>query len=315
MSPFTHRFHRVLWSPAGIIACLLLAGCQEASLTGPWRTAPSSVCFKGDGRPVLTYRFGDVPFKPYVERLYTPSGINVLRDAPYDHLHHHGLMFAVEVDGADFWGETPKDGKQTGSAPQVVRSDTIQGLNRTVLSHDLQWYAMEAKSPSVEEARRIEAYRGKDLNASLITWRSELRAPADRASVSLGGRPYFGLGMRFVPTMDKGDDFFNAEGKTGFKDTNDIKSRWLAYSAKAVDKPVTIAVFDHPRNPRFPAVWFTMNDPFSYISITPGLHHETMTLKRGEPLTFRYGVALWDGRPQADEVEKLYRRWVAMVED
>lgn len=314
-SPSRRNTTGALSSLLPFICCFSLTGCLSPGRDGAWQTMPASICFRGPEGPLLTYRYGDVPFKPYIERLHTPTGINVLRDAPYDHLHHHGIMFGVEVDGADFWGETPKDGKQLGSAPRPVLPDVIHGLNRTALAHHLQWYADQANKPSLEETRRIEAYSGQDLDASLVTWQTTLRCPADRAGVVLGGRPYFGLGMRFVPTMDKGDDFFNAEGKTGFKATNDVKSRWCAYSAKVVDKPVTIAVFDHPDNPRFPAVWFTMNDPFSYVSITPGLHHEAVTLKRGEALVFHYGIALWDGRPQPAQVEKLYQRWVALAKN
>ena len=70
---------------------------------------------------MLQYRYGDVPFKPYVKELFTSSGINVLLDAPPDHLHHHGLMFACAVNNVDFWGEAvgsadghfePQPGKQ-----------------------------------------------------------------------------------------------------------------------------------------------------------------------------------------------------------
>ena len=58
------------------------------------------------------YRYGDVPFKPYVKELFTMGGLNVLLDAPHDHLHHHGLMFAVAVDGVNFWEESPRAGRQ-----------------------------------------------------------------------------------------------------------------------------------------------------------------------------------------------------------
>ncbi|MHC4656117.1 MAG: DUF6807 family protein, partial [Planctomycetota bacterium] len=53
-----------------------------------------------------------VPFKPYVQQLFSPAGVNILRDAPADHLHHHALMFAVKVNGVNFWEETPTAGKQ-----------------------------------------------------------------------------------------------------------------------------------------------------------------------------------------------------------
>jgi hypothetical protein len=48
-----------------------------------------------DGRRVLLYAHAKTQFKSYVRELITTRGINVLRDAPPDHLHHHGLMYAI----------------------------------------------------------------------------------------------------------------------------------------------------------------------------------------------------------------------------
>ena len=55
----------------------------------------NSIWIQAGKSPVLQYRYGDVPFKPYIKELYTPGGLNILLDAPPDHLHHHGLMFAL----------------------------------------------------------------------------------------------------------------------------------------------------------------------------------------------------------------------------
>ena len=47
----------------------------------------------------MVYSFAPHKFKPYVQQLCTFRGENVLRDAPRDHLHHHGLMYAIKVNG------------------------------------------------------------------------------------------------------------------------------------------------------------------------------------------------------------------------
>ncbi|MBP7937447.1 MAG: PmoA family protein [Phycisphaerae bacterium] len=311
-----HRSTRWLAPLAGL-AGLLPTGCQAPDPSDRWTVSPSSVVFKSSAtdRPLLTYRHGDVPYKPYIERLCTPAGVNILRDAPFDHLHHHGIMYAINADGVEYWAETPESGRQIVLDTRSPWTDRIDGLYRTRLTQELMYRGSREKLPSVIENRTIEAYRGEDLQASLITWQSRLRTGKLGDEIKLSGKEYYGLGMRFVPSMDKGDDFFNADGKNGFKATNNVPSRWCAYSAKAGDKLVTVAMFDHPANPRYPAVWFTMNEPFSYMTITPDLHHEGMTLKRGTPLVFRYGVALWDGRTPADQVEKLYQRWVTLAND
>lgn len=58
-----------------------------------------------NGQMALRYKYKQVPFKPYVQELYTPSGLNILLDSPSDHVHHRGVMFAVGVDNISFWEE------------------------------------------------------------------------------------------------------------------------------------------------------------------------------------------------------------------
>jgi hypothetical protein len=112
--------------------------------------------------------------------------------------------------------------------------------------------------------------------------------------------------------MDKGGRFFNAAGATGVEGTNDVKSDWCAYCAEADGHPVTVAVYNHPDNPRSPARWFTMDDQFAYISATPDLHREPIVLPKGESLRFHFGVALWDGHVDAEKVAALYQRWLGL---
>ena len=57
------------------------------------------------GNKLLVYAFATNQYKPYVRELYTLRGENVTRDAPPDHLHHHGLMYAVNINGVNYWEE------------------------------------------------------------------------------------------------------------------------------------------------------------------------------------------------------------------
>ena len=51
-------------------------------------------------------------FKPYIKELTSPKGVNPLRDNIPDHIHHHGLMFAVAVDDVNFWAEYKNCGRE-----------------------------------------------------------------------------------------------------------------------------------------------------------------------------------------------------------
>jgi hypothetical protein len=120
--------------------------------------------------------------------------------------------------------------------------------------------------------------------------------------------------MRFVESMDKGGKWIYPEKKSEAVvvrgDERLIGAEWCAYTAKADGKDVTVAMFDYPKNGRHPATWFTMMQPFSYVSATLNLWKEPMILKAGQKLTLRYGVAIWDGQVDAQTIDSMRVRWV-----
>ena len=91
--------------------------------------------------PVLAYRYGDVVFKSYVERLHSPLGINILRDQAEGHPHHHGLMFAVNVDGVEFWAEFAKlhPGRQVHRSFVRTRVSSGGGVFRAGITQRIDW--------------------------------------------------------------------------------------------------------------------------------------------------------------------------------
>lgn len=271
-----------------------------------------SVC-SGE-RVLMSYRYADVPFKGYMQQLFTPGGVNVLRDAPADHLHHHALMFAVAVDGVNFWEEQQAPGRQEHRTFAGMVVDRCVGGTFGGFAERINWVGPHGKGLLLQEIRAIEVRRLSELAVTLLTWTSRFEVPAGydaKESVTLTGSPYFGLGMRFLQSMDTGGKFFNSDGKTGVQETNDKQAMWCAYSADANGKPVTLAMFDHPNNERHPATWFTMDNPFAYLSATLNLHKEPLKIVSGKPLWVRYGVALWDGQVQPEQIDKLYNQWVS----
>ncbi len=266
------------------------------------------------------YQRAPNPRKSYVRFWASPSGINILRDAPADHLHHHGLMFAVGVDEVDFWAEDAKSGWQkdrgitcTGTLPNGTHLSAENG-GRTVrlawLVHNLTWTSADGVCPLLEEVRRVgwaELGQGRTTQPVRLTiWQSELSLPPGKQSARLWGRPYFGFGIRLAESMDKVGEFLNAEGRTGLEGTNDTPSPWCAYRLKAGDWPITLAIFDHPANPRHPATWFTMLSPFTYMSATLALHREPIELISGAKLHVRYVVALWEEIVPREVLQAFY---------
>jgi hypothetical protein len=274
-----------------------------------------------DQSPLLLYRYKDVPYKPYIQKLFSPDGVNILRDAPADHLHHHALMYAVKVDGVNFWEETPTAGKQIHKSFTDVKTDTktdVENGKHLEMRHAgfteyIDWNSSGGQL-LLKEKRTIEFYQATDLKATLLTWKSEFELPEGVESATLTGAHYHGLGMRFLTSMDTGGRFINADNKTGTVFRGEerlLRSTWCAYTANADGKPVTVAMFDHPSNPRHPATWFTMTAPFAYLSATMNLHVEPLKVVTGKPLLLKYAVALWDGKIESDRINKLYQNWSA----
>ncbi len=271
--------------------------------------------FSGE-RQVLEYYYVESPHKPYVSRLFSPSGVQVLRDSPSDHQHHHALMFALAVDSINFWEEGQGTGQEKNRSLSLVDARTENGLKSAGLTQQLEWIGGPENRVLLLERRTIVAYEGPALGATLLTWQSRLQPPPERKSSLLTGEHYFGLGLRFVESMDQGGHFVNSVGSAG--DSVRVSERlaaasWCAYSASADGHPVTVAVFDHPTNPRHPARMFTMAPPFAYIAATLDLWKDPMTLMAGQALELNYGVALWDGEAKVEEIERLYRLWVESV--
>lgn len=295
---------------SALAACA--GACLAAAAANPEvKTGQNSLAVTRGETPVLEYKFTDVPFKPYVKKLCTPAGINVLRDAPHDHLHHHALMFALGVNGVSYWAETPKDGKQ------IHRSFTNPPLPGKVVAETLEWVDT-AGNTALKEMRHINLLSPSHENCTLITWQSVLYLPEGVESVQLTGSHYYGLGMRFLESMDKDGLFFFGSDDNGEPVRGDerlTRAPWAAYTAEAEGKPVTVAMFNDPENMRSPAYWFTMHTPFAYLAATLNLHREPLKLQNGLGLPFRYGVAVWDGKQEKPTVENAYREWLQLIDE
>jgi hypothetical protein len=259
-----------------------------------------------------SYRYDDVPFKPCVPQLFSPQGVNVLRDSPADHKHHHALMFAVAVDGVNFWEEQKEPGRQVHRQFTEVKADNRNGVRYGGFVERLDWVNPRSEEMLLEESRRIEVCPLRDFKATLLSWQSRLAAPKGKESVTLSGSHYFGLGMRFVQSMDANGRFRNSEGGTGEVVRGDERltpAKWCAYTAQANGRLVTVAMFGHPDNVRGPALWFTMTKPFAYLSATLNLYRKPLKIARDKPLVLRYAVAVWDGQVEDSQIDQAYRWW------
>jgi hypothetical protein len=263
----------------------------------------------------VEYRFSDDDFKPYVQVLRSPRGINVLRDRPYDHLHHRGLMFAVNMNDIEFWGQA----WTMGSLGQQIYKPESLHLDRTnnILTGDMSWNSLERKTNIMNEHRKIQLLDTRAIKATVLAWEALFSVPVGQPKVIWKGDHYHGLGMRFAKEMDGSDQFFFASDAEKPEHVRGVefltRASWAAYHAQSEGQKVTVAVFDAPDNPRHPAYWFTMYQPFSYLSATMNSYRNPLEVSPGETVRFCYGVAVFDGHVNAQEVERVHAIWLEAV--
>ncbi len=311
---------RILSSALSMIVLALVAGAtapsgrvvaaEPAVLQAV--AGPDSVTIRAGDRTVLEYRTTASPKKPYVRELYTPGGVQVLRDSPADHKHHHGLMFALGVNRVDFWAEEAKAGSEKPREHTDTTAGTLLDVPCQRIIQTLDWTDADGKQRLVERREVGVAALKAPLPVTLVVWNTELSPAEGIAAITFDGHHYYGLGMRFLASMDSGGRFFNSSKQPGDIVRGSerlVAAKWCAYTARADGKPVTVAIFDHPSNPRHPNKMFTMTPPFAYLAATLNLWKERLSLKAGEKLKLSYAVAVWDGETPAEQVESLYEKW------
>ena len=278
-------------------------------------SSDNNAVFTFNGDKICSYAYQESFFKPYVKELFTPNSVNVLLDSPDDHKHHHGLMYAIKVNGTNFWEEVEKSGRQEPHGIKAIFCQTQKDGNASGFESDLHWMDGNKDALAIEQ-RSISLENCRQFNVRLLTWKSNFKPVDSNAPLSLTGSHYHGLGMRFRPEMDEIGEFFTAENKEGaiFRgEERLIPDRWCAYTAPINGKNVTVAMFGHPENPNGDTIWFTMKTSFAYMSATMALHETPYILQPDETLLLQYGVALWDGQVDKSTIEEAYQYWVAHI--
>jgi hypothetical protein len=277
------------------------------------------------GRKVLAYASAPAKFKPYVKELCTLQGVNILRDAPHDHLHHHALMFGIKANGVNFWEETPGCGFQQPVGPPAVEVGTnVQGHPQATLRQTVRWLApQDIALPDTSQAAILVEHRTLTLTVSephkevALEWNSQFQVGLKTNQVTLTGANYHGLGMRFLQDLDPLAVHRNAGGQPDLSNNKqDLSAHpWGSVFFDQPGQPATVVLFGHPSNARGNPVLFTMKTPFAYLSATQGLDREPLVYRRGDTFALRYLVALYPERKPPEALDARARAWAASTSD
>jgi hypothetical protein len=272
-----------------------------------------------DGKPEMVYVFDPRKFKPYIKELNTLEGYGVLRDSPEDHLHHHGLMYGIKVNGINFWEETNGCGveKVVQTFPPEIH-DTADGLPQARLVQVLHWLEAEeaflpdsTALPLLIERRTLTLTLNPKTRETALDWKSEFEVGPKTNAVILGGFSYHGLGMRFLKDLDPLAVHVTPDGSSDLAGRNQIllTQPWEAVAFDHPGQPATIALFGDPANARGQPRYFAMKTPFAYLSATQGLDREPLVYRQHEHFELHYLIALYPALKSTETLSERSRQW------
>jgi hypothetical protein len=272
------------------------------------------------GQKILVYAFATNQFKPYVRELYTLRGENVTRDAPPDHLHHHGLMYAVYVNGVNFWEERGAPGVQK-HVEMPVKSAMLdpKGVPTAQFLEVIHWLApTNGGAPDTFENILLSESRGLTVTVDeknqevALRWGSRFRVGAKAAKVSIHGPNYDGLGIRLPESFNHAAKFQNsADLPYTAKDTHDVTTaKWTSVSGQMDGREVMLVMFGRPDNPRGDTAFYTMLDPFAYLSATQALDKKPLEYAAGDAFSFSYLLTVYSTNQTREFNQSRCERWV-----
>jgi len=304
-----------------------------------------------DGKPFTSYIWPATLKKPVLFPIRTAMGTLVTRGFPLeprpgervDHPHHVGLWFNYgDVNGIDFWNNSdaipaadrPRMGTIIHRDISVARGSADRGElvtasdwmmpDGSVALHQQTSYTFSGDQTSrtidlaitlTAENRRMALTDNKEGVLGLRVARA-LEEPSDKPEVftDAAGRP------TTVASLDNtgvNGVYLTSEGTKGAAVWG-TRGRWCTLSGKIGDEPVSIAIFDHPRNPGYPTYWHARGyglfaaNPLGQKALSNGKDVLNFALEPRQAATFRYRIVIGTVMP-APDVDAAWSAWSSQV--
>ncbi len=231
-----------------------------------------------------------------------------------DHPHHTSLWYTHgDVNGLDFWhggGDHPEKGGKIVQTEVVSMND---GEDRATLKVKNQWLTMVGDKEVCQDERvyafgKYEGNRYLDFQITIKATQGDV-VFGDTKEGSMSIRTHANLRLKGDVANGKA---VNSEGDKD-KDLWGKAAKWVDYWGKVDEKEVGVAIFDHPKNPRYPTTWHARDygliaaNPFGYSYFFKDQGKKgTLTIKAGESVTFRYGFLFHPGGHDATKIEAIH---------
>ena len=298
-----------------------------------------------NGRVLTSYCYYDSIMKPVLFPINTVSGITVTRGWPLeprpgeqvDHPHHLGMWMNYEsVNGIDFWNNSTAIPYNIRSKyGSVVHESVVKtefSTKRASLEVVARWVNHQGDVFLREQTKYIFSVTDTDFIVDRVTTLTaatsaivfkdikdgffairvarQLEQPSTESQTVYDAH---GNPTVIPPTSDKTVDgeYVSSEGLKGDAVWG-TRAKWVKLHGRKDGKQITITIFDHPKNPGYPAYWhargyglFSVN-PLGQEIFSKGKEKLNLTIKPNESVTFRYRVNIHEGElVPSEKLDKL----------
>jgi Methane oxygenase PmoA len=129
--------------------------------------------------------------------------------------------------------------------------------------------------------------------------------------VSLHGPNYDGLGLRLPESFNHVARFQNSADQpyTGKNTQNVIPARWTSVSGVMDGREVMVVMFGRTDNARGDGVFFTMLEPFAYLSATQGLDKKPLEYPAGDRFSLSYLLTVYSENKTSEFITHRCELW------
>jgi hypothetical protein len=297
--------------------CALSAGAGEVAIT----QEGGKLRIEINGEFFADYHYKDVS-RPFLYPIMGPGHRPMTRDWPMketpgeerDHRHHRSLWWAHgDINGVDFWSESPKAGKTVHERFIVLKNGPEAGVIRA----RNQLVAADGTGVATEEQEVRILNRKEDRMIDL-----EVTVHADQGELTFGDTKEGSMAIRLAESMrlvrEKKPGLGHIVNSEGVRDgqTWGKRAKWCDYYGPVNGEVVGVAIFDHPSNPRHPT-WWHVRDYGLFAANPFGVHDfekqppgtGKLVVPKGQSVTFRYRFYFHRGDEKEGRVAEHYEAY------
>ncbi|MCL4543640.1 MAG: PmoA family protein [Chloroflexi bacterium] len=253
---------------------------------------------------LLRYGYDQQLLKPSWTHLYTLSGHLISLHAPFDHLHHRGLMLTwSDINGINFW-EEHRGPEQTGRIVLAEWLERRAGPDTAEVAARLTWRD-PGNAPLLEQLLAFAVCASDHPGEWLLVIDTRLHA-LEQSVVFRTPPTYNGLGIRLARSLNVRPTLVNANGQEGEAATRGVPATWCDYTGMLDDGGgvAGVTIVGHPANQPHPVPFHTITSDMAFFAASPTFH-QPKELGIGQSWQLTYLVAVHEGAGSPEHAEAL----------